>query len=80
MQASGCSGYKMKLFLGRCSLPVPGWARAGGLVADGSGKEPQVCSWFPGASCLVAGVSKPPGTPGKAQTPLPPTLWAFANP
>lgn len=54
-----------KLFLGRCSLPVSGGARAGGLVADGLGKEPQVCSWFPGASCLVAGVSKPPRYPGK---------------
>ena len=53
------------LFLGRRSLPVSGWVRAGGLVADGPGKEPQVCSWFPGASCLVAGVSKPPRDPRK---------------
>ena len=47
------------------NLSVSGWVRAGGLVADGPGKEPQVCSWFPGASCLVAGVSKPPRHPRK---------------
>ena len=35
-----------KLFLGRCSLPVSGWARAGGLVADGLGRSPRCAPGF----------------------------------
>lgn len=50
------------------------------VVREHTGRELQMHSWLPDTSCLVAGLSQPPGTLREAQTPLPPTLGACANP